>query len=583
MSKGWRNILDRVVISQRLHTHSLRITLRRNIKMGSGLKWDKVSRPGSRKIQAIVNKNLRAERQPNERMIVSDAMLGVRATEGYVSETVYKCAVSRGSVTAEKCRELSSDPDNACICRRTQCPVKWRACSKCAEEGTLAHQTTLISRSSGLCAAHQTGEVPSQVTRQPIASPIGISSEFTNDADDFDEDIGEDESPEEASGVVADEVDETPDDAEEVDSVDDPEDEVSAEDEVSSRSTGTSAIPSAGVSNDPVDMKTELLTGEFLPAKKPVSQVSAEAEQTNDLIRRIIKGGSAPKEVEVRLIRRFEGQPRKHFDPTTIRELGLSLLGAQVQPIYLRELTPEEAAADPNGCLYEIVDGERRWLGCKAVEKPTILGVFLSIPSTAIQFAISTIINFGREEHTPIEEAYAIRYMRDNLGLRNEEIARSISKSVPLLYQRLKLLELQEEVQKLLIPNDGSKHTLKIVVAMMLADLTKEHPDIQIEAAQHFVNKGNLSIPASTRYVHGLLEQRGVRVPMKKVAAPEGPVKTLQSLNALTDWSWNRVNQLLQVPDTVYRSLLLDAEERKEMRSILLKVSDHMRSLAEKI
>jgi len=92
-------------------------------------------------------------------------------------------------------------------------------------------------------------------------------------------------------------------------------------------------------------------------------------------------------------------QPRQFFSEESIEELGRSILehGQMLPAIVLIE----------NGCKL-ILDGERRWRACK---KMWIINIYaIVVESLKIdKFLLSAICNFGREDHTPVDKARAVR------------------------------------------------------------------------------------------------------------------------------------------------------------------------------
>lgn len=303
----------------------------------------------------------------------------------------------------------------------------------------------------------------------------------------------------------------------------------------------------------------------------------------NQILQRVMATAKPPVDIPVNKIRRFDRQPRLAFDAASLLELGESLKIVQIQPIFVRKLSKKEAEEDPHNCEYELVDGERRWRSCKVVKKELVRAVVLDISDEATQYAISAIANFGREDHTPMEEAFAIQYMRDNLLLSAGEIASSFAKSVPWVYQRIKLLELVPEVQEMLLPSDKYKRPLKITTAMLISDLAKEYSSIQIGAAAHFVNNPEITVKSAETYIHSLMEKEGLEPPKRRVYTIQGPIHTQRALVSFVNTTWDKLERVLNIPDENFLNLPVDEETRRTWKNNINSISHRLQQLTKKI
>jgi ParB family transcriptional regulator, chromosome partitioning protein len=139
-------------------------------------------------------------------------------------------------------------------------------------------------------------------------------------------------------------------------------------------------------------------------------------------------------------------QPRRIFDEEKINELAQSIKEHGVfQPIILKKVKQG----------YIIVSGERRFraatqIGLKAI--PSIIRAYEE--SKVAEIALAE--NLQRENLTPIEEAEAYRVVMNNLHLTQAELAQKIGKSRSHVTNILGLLNLPDEVQKLLLTSQIS-------------------------------------------------------------------------------------------------------------------------------
>ena len=134
-------------------------------------------------------------------------------------------------------------------------------------------------------------------------------------------------------------------------------------------------------------------------------------------------------------------QPRKKFDEDALQELAESIKQyGLIQPIVVKK----------NNDYYEIVVGERRWRAARIAglkEVPVIIKEYDNKES----MEIAIVENLQREDLNPIEEAEAYRRLIDEFGLKQDEAAQKVSKSRTAVTNALRLLKLDERVQKMVI------------------------------------------------------------------------------------------------------------------------------------
>jgi len=133
-------------------------------------------------------------------------------------------------------------------------------------------------------------------------------------------------------------------------------------------------------------------------------------------------------------------QPRKTFDPGALDELKSSIAEYGVLvPIIVRR----------RGERYELVAGERRWRACAALGKATIPAIVrASDDRQTLEFAI--VENLQRENLNPLEEAAGFAYLIEEHGLTQEEVARRLGKSRPVVANTLRLLALSDAIKAML-------------------------------------------------------------------------------------------------------------------------------------
>lgn len=135
-------------------------------------------------------------------------------------------------------------------------------------------------------------------------------------------------------------------------------------------------------------------------------------------------------------------QPRRHFPEEAMQDLTASIKEKGViQPIIVRELPGREG-------FYEIVAGERRWRASQAAklhEVPVVLRDYNDIE--VLEIAI--IENIQRADLSAIDEAAGYRMLMDRFGHTQEQLATALGKSRSHIANLLRLLNLPDDVQKM--------------------------------------------------------------------------------------------------------------------------------------
>ncbi len=134
-------------------------------------------------------------------------------------------------------------------------------------------------------------------------------------------------------------------------------------------------------------------------------------------------------------------QPRKKFDPDALQELANSIKEhGLLEPIDVQK----------NGDRYTLVNGERRWRAAKLAglkEVPAIVADY----DEKRKALVGLIDNIQREDLNPIEEANAYNRLIEEFDLKQDEVAKQVSKSRAAITNSLRLLKLTPEVQQMVI------------------------------------------------------------------------------------------------------------------------------------
>ncbi len=215
--------------------------------------------------------------------------------------------------------------------------------------------------------------------------------------------------------------------------------------------------------------------------------------------------GSLP----VDLIRRGRYQPRREFDPDSLRELADSIAAQGViQPIVVRSVGEGR---------YEIIAGERRWRAAQQAGLDEIPAVIRDVSDQAAM-AMGLIENIQRDDLNPLEEAEALHRLLNEFELTHQEVAQAVGKSRTTVTNLLRLLELNADVKRLIEAGQ-----LEMGHARALLGLRGK---TQSDTAQQVASRG-LSVRETERLVRHLQSQG--ESPAKKAPPREDPdVRRLQ-------------------------------------------------------
>ncbi len=150
-------------------------------------------------------------------------------------------------------------------------------------------------------------------------------------------------------------------------------------------------------------------------------------------------------------------QPRKRFDHESTSALADSIRAqGLVQPIVVR---PRSAGG------FELIAGERRWRAAREARLPTVPALVREVDDRDT-LLLSLVENVAREELSPVEEARAYALLLDEFELSLGELAERVGKAKPTVSNRLRLLELPDDVLALVERGDLSEGHARAVLAV---------------------------------------------------------------------------------------------------------------------
>lgn len=150
-------------------------------------------------------------------------------------------------------------------------------------------------------------------------------------------------------------------------------------------------------------------------------------------------------------------QPRTRMDESSLQELAASIQRhGMMQPIVVRALASDGSASGSlksAGSRYEIIAGERRFRAATLAGLAEVPVLVMDVPDESA-LAMALIENIQREDLNPLEEAQAIKRLLDEFGYTHEKASEAIGRSRSATSNLLRLLNLADPVQTMLLAGD---------------------------------------------------------------------------------------------------------------------------------
>ncbi|MEO8653171.1 MAG: ParB/RepB/Spo0J family partition protein [Ramlibacter sp.] len=183
-------------------------------------------------------------------------------------------------------------------------------------------------------------------------------------------------------------------------------------------------------------------------------------------------------------------QPRTRMDEGALYELAESIKAQGImQPILVRRVTQGEHSGK-----YEIIAGERRYRAASLAGLDSVPVLVRDVPDEAAA-AMSLIENIQREDLNPLEEAHGLQRLVKEFGLTHEQAAQAVGRSRSAASNLLRLLNLADPVQTMLMAGDLDMGHARALLALERAS--------QITAANQISAK-KLSVREAERLVKKL-------------------------------------------------------------------------------
>jgi len=195
-------------------------------------------------------------------------------------------------------------------------------------------------------------------------------------------------------------------------------------------------------------------------------------------------------------------QPRTRMDEGALYELAESIKAQGImQPILVRKVSD-----GANAGKYEIIAGERRFRAAKLAGLDDVPVLVRDVPNEAAA-AMALIENIQREDLNPLEEAQGLQRLIREFGLTHETAAQAVGRSRSAASNLLRLLNLADPVQTMLMAGDLDMGHARALLALDRAT--------QITAANQIVTR-KLSVREAESLVKKLSAEFALTSPKPK-------------------------------------------------------------------
>ena len=203
-------------------------------------------------------------------------------------------------------------------------------------------------------------------------------------------------------------------------------------------------------------------------------------------------------------------QPRTRMDEGALQELAASIRAqGLMQPILVRSISPDK---------YEIIAGERRFRAARMAGLDEVPVLVKEVPDQAAA-AMALIENIQREDLNPLEEAQGIQRLLEEFSFTHEQAADAVGRSRSAVSNLLRLLNLAQPVQTMLLAGDLDMGHARALLAVDAAT--------QITLANQVVNR-RMSVREAEKLVADSLKPTAARKPAHTAKTGDRDVERLE-------------------------------------------------------
>jgi len=222
---------------------------------------------------------------------------------------------------------------------------------------------------------------------------------------------------------------------------------------------------------------------------------------------------NTPSSLPVTQIQAGKYQPRTRMDEGSLSELAASIKTQGImQPVLVRPL--------PSGSStpYEIIAGERRFRAAQMAGLDEIPVLVRDVDDQAAA-AMALIENIQREDLNPLEEAQGIGRLISDFNFTHEQAASAVGRSRSAVSNLLRLINLAEPVQTMLMAGDIDMGHARALLAVDSAN--------QIALANHVIAK-RLSVRETEKLVARALEEQNAPAAAARAKDKPGDIVRLE-------------------------------------------------------
>lgn len=228
------------------------------------------------------------------------------------------------------------------------------------------------------------------------------------------------------------------------------------------------------------------------------------------------------KIIPIDKIKPGSSQPRGEILNDTILGLSESIKSqGLMQPILVRNLKDGK---------FEIIAGERRWRAARLAKLTEVPVVIKNVKDDSSALAMALVENLQRQDLNPIEEAKGLQRLIKDFGLTHSQVAESVGKSRTSVTNLIRLLNSDNEVQKLLLSGKLEQGHVRALLTLNRVD--------QIKFAQIIIST-NMNVRQTEVKVKNFLSVNKEQI--KKVAKEK--IRHSDDLNLE-----NEISDLLNLP-----------------------------------
>ena len=171
-------------------------------------------------------------------------------------------------------------------------------------------------------------------------------------------------------------------------------------------------------------------------------------------------------------IRPNAAQPRKRIDADALAALAESIASTGlIQPVVVRALPSGE---------HELIAGERRWRAAQMAGLSEVPAVVREADERE-RLEVGLVENLVRQDLDPVETAQALAALVEDFGQSQTDVARSVGRSRSSVANLMRLLELPDDVQEMLVVGTLTEGHGR---AILMADGAKKRRHVAKQAAE---------------------------------------------------------------------------------------------------